>query len=739
MTANSNRRTFTSLPWTWPDLACLALICLGILVAIRPFWQPGIASGADMLMGIYRTFELDRSWHSGVLYPRLGFDWMFTYSTPLFEFYPPLVSYGALVFHQAGLGWVESSKAMFTLSLLLAGIGAYVYARWLFGNRRAALVSALAYGLAPYLLTNVYERGAAAECLALALLPWVVWAAHHMLRTRRRGWLWLTAALVALLMLTHNITTLFVLPFMAVYLGLLAWHERSWDRLPVLLLAVILGLGLSAFYWIPALAEGSYTHLEQKLIHDGSSPEANLTSLVGLIQPWVAFDYWGELRFRLSLWQAVLGGLAVVALVWQRKERRFGMGLLAGAILLNLVLQLDVSRVFWQAVPLVRFIQFPWRLLGITSFCVALLIGSLSLLRPLAGRVGWLVAGGLLAIVVYGGLRNLSPQASPLWYQFTSEQVSLVDVFDRGTFGYALFDDYLPIWVKDESTELAIPRQSPSESPASLLTAPRLAVTEESPFRLRLQVDASSAFTLRLHRFYYPGWQVYVNGRQVPTGPSGSRGVVTAELSAGTYPVLVQFQETPLRRFSNALAGLSLLIWIVGMASERRTRIVLFILIIVAILGASLALPHVGGVAAPNIPVSSRASFEGHIQLLGYHLPKTSWLAGETIPVRLYWFAPRAPDDNYKIFLHLVRAPDGERVAQADSQPILSFGPMTRWEPGEVVVDVHELVVASDVPPGTYRILVGLYQPDTMQNLPVTGAALTLPGDRTVLAEITIK
>jgi len=86
-----------------------------------------------------------------------------------------------------------------------------------------------------------------------------------------------------------------------------------------------------------------------------------------------------------------------------------------------------------------------------------------------------------------------------------------------------------------------------------------------------------------------------------------------------------------------------------------------------------------------------------------------------------------------------VRAPDGDRVAQADSQPILGFGPMTRWEPGELVVDERELVVPSDVPPGTYRILAGLYHADAMQNLRVSGAAQTLPGDRVILAEVTIE
>ena len=93
---------------------------------------------------------------------------------------------------------------------------------------RAALVSGVAYLFAPYLLTVVYERGAAAEALALGLLPWTAWALHRSLYGRGRLWLRFAAILVALLILAHNITALFALSALAVYLGLLViWERRA--------------------------------------------------------------------------------------------------------------------------------------------------------------------------------------------------------------------------------------------------------------------------------------------------------------------------------------------------------------------------------------------------------------------------------------------------------------------------------------------------------------------------------
>jgi hypothetical protein len=63
---------------------------------------------------------------------------------------------------------------------------------------------------------------------------------------------------------------------------------------------------------------------------------------------------------------------------------------------------------------------------------------------------------------------------------------------------------------------------------------------------------------------------------------------------------------------------------------------------------------------------------------------------------------------------------------------------MTQWEPGEIVVDEQQLQLDKTVPPGQYRLLMGLYRPDVVQNLAVMQATEVLPGDRVVLAEIEV-
>src|SRR5512137_724670 len=81
------------------DLLAVVAICIGAAVAIRAFWQSGVASEADMLIGVYRLFELDQSWAERILFPRIAMGLIFGYSGPLFQYYPPLASYIALTFH----------------------------------------------------------------------------------------------------------------------------------------------------------------------------------------------------------------------------------------------------------------------------------------------------------------------------------------------------------------------------------------------------------------------------------------------------------------------------------------------------------------------------------------------------------------------------------------------------------------------------------------------------------------
>src|SRR4051812_39982516 len=97
------------LAWQWADAICLGLVILVAGLMAMELMRPGVQNYRDALMSVYRVFELDQAWQRGVLYPRIAPDLNFGLGAPLFQFYPPLASYGALLLHKLGLGFAAAT------------------------------------------------------------------------------------------------------------------------------------------------------------------------------------------------------------------------------------------------------------------------------------------------------------------------------------------------------------------------------------------------------------------------------------------------------------------------------------------------------------------------------------------------------------------------------------------------------------------------------------------------------
>lgn len=101
-------------------------------------------------------------------------------------------------------------------------------------------------------------------------------------------------------------------------------------------------------------------------------------------------------------------------------------------------------------------------------------------------------------------------------------------------------------------------------------------------------------------------------------------------------------------------------------------------------------------------------SFEQGIALLGYDLQAPSPKPGERISVTLYWQAQERIATSYKVGVQLL-SPDLHIAAQDDSIPARWTYPTTAWLPGEIVTDEHPLTIASEAAPGSYTLIVVLY------------------------------
>jgi hypothetical protein len=121
--------------------------------------------------------------------------------------------------------------------------------------------------------------------------------------------------------------------------------------------------------------------------------------------------------------------------------------------------------------------------------------------------------------------------------------------------------------------------------------------------------------------------------------------------------------------------------------------------------------------AAPAHALSYRLGEQ--IELVGYDDSPTL-SAGDVLTLTLYWRALQVPQGDYKVFVHLLDQA-GAKVTQHDAPPRDGRYPTWAWQPGDLVLDTHQLALPDERPPGPYRWVVGMYRPDTGERLPVTG------------------
>ena len=117
-------------------------------------------------------------------------------------------------------------------------------------------------------------------------------------------------------------------------------------------------------------------------------------------------------------------------------------------------------------------------------------------------------------------------------------------------------------------------------------------------------------------------------------------------------------------------------------------------------------------------PNPVRFNFQERIALVGYELDRRMLAPGETARLTLYWEALAPLDEDYVVFVHVLRQGD-QRWAGGDGAPQNGAAPTSGWQVGQVVVDEHELSFPPDAPADVYEIEVGWYSATTMQRLEV--------------------
>jgi hypothetical protein len=124
----------------------------------------------------------------------------------------------------------------------------------------------------------------------------------------------------------------------------------------------------------------------------------------------------------------------------------------------------------------------------------------------------------------------------------------------------------------------------------------------------------------------------------------------------------------------------------------------------------------------PSRPCPDRTVLGEQIALRGSDFPSALVAGAAELAVAAYWEPTTASSRDYTVFVQLLNA-DGKVVAQSDAYPLAGRYPTSRWLPDIVVRDEHRLKLPAALKPGTYRLIIGMYDLKTMGRLVAISSA----------------
>ena len=356
----------------------LVILLAAVFVASIPDLRANLHGGHDSNFHIARVLNLVHALRDGQIPARLGGHMQNGYGAVIGVFYPELFLYIPALMIIGGASLTYSYHVLFILINLVAALTMWYAAGRIFKSGTAGVTASVLYTLAQYRLLDVYTRFAVGEALAMSFLPLFVLGLYEVLLGDRRRWR-LLALSATMICQSHMITTALCGIF-SVFLAAVCFVKIIKEhRMASLVKAAGFALLLNLFFFLPMYTysqQGVVTNVMKRDLMKNALEPAQIF-LDTLSVPFAEDD--GLISFPLGIGlPLVLMAAAAVyaALKKEKRDRRDGMALLmcaagAGFIFMSTNL-FPWGRMADLTFGMAEYIQFPWRLLMLTTLCFAM-------------------------------------------------------------------------------------------------------------------------------------------------------------------------------------------------------------------------------------------------------------------------------------------------------------------------------------------------------------------------------
>ena len=343
------------------DIICILLVTIFLSIPMmRKNTDIYFDDGSQHLMRAYGTYQSIKQNGTGMVIS--DFANKFGYSWNLF--YGPLSTYAiimvSLIFDSFNIGF----KLVMCLIIFLSGLFMYKFISEMLENNDIALLSSVCYMISPYFFTDIYVRHAIGECLSFIFMPMVFLGLYNLFNTEKNHYYLIFGA--SGLILSHNISTVLVAIISIIYCLINAKNIFATRVKKGLILDIAFILLITSFYWMPFLESKCFTAYQVYESNAMASEESFIEHILSLKDLFITGNdsiFVFEIGLPMIL-MLVFSVMTIKKIEENKKEYLFF--LISGC----LSIWMTTKYFPWRLLPnSLYIIQFPWRMLIISSFC----------------------------------------------------------------------------------------------------------------------------------------------------------------------------------------------------------------------------------------------------------------------------------------------------------------------------------------------------------------------------------
>lgn len=514
----------------------IVLILIG-LAGTKALFQPGFYSSHDGEHQIVRQYIFDRAIKAGHIPPRFDRQLHNHLGYPLLTFTYQLPFWLGEPFVLMGFPIQDAVKIVFILTYIASGLTMYLFAeeRW---GKLAGATAAFLYLWAPYRFSTILVRASLGEHTAFVFLPLLLWSLSP------KGGIRVVTGAISIfgLLLSHSMFA--QLSAIPVILFWLADFWRTKNKLPLILntlYIILLGLGLSAYYFIPAM----YYRSAIQGLNSTFYAEHFVTIKQLIYSKWgYTFSQFGTANDGMSFQIGLAHWIAVILSLLFIVRSRTAIALLISFIL-SVFLMTDGSSEIWRKLVSNSFVlDLPWRLLANAVFIASALAGFIiSNIQKKSLRTILFIL--LILIALYTNRNHLR----------INERQDFDQNFLTSFTGTSnSYDEYQSVY-----TDISLLKRPTNPSVEVTEGSAAITIQTNQPHQLVFSTESTTSSRIRINTVYFPGWQLFIDNQPVDTTKL-AKSAPDPIIPAGRHTVSLLFKETPIMQVADLISLLSAVI-----------------------------------------------------------------------------------------------------------------------------------------------------------------------------------